>query len=149
MRYAQEMITEVIESLPRTDLFTGPAVTRNVASVFAVATVVSILAAEFRRRSLAATSDSPYTENFSKAIGIAVTIVLALASAVILTFEPAVAGDLAVWTGFASLVGACTIPPTRNEELVEIHSKGIYGLYWMPVLFAGSLLAVMFFGLPS
>lgn len=138
-------VTEAIVTIWSHDLAISTSIP-YIAAILATATAASFVVAEFRRRNSAAISvESVYTQNFSKGLGIAIAIVLSLAAASVLVFEPAAANVMAGWVSFAALVGACSVLPATPSEMRELKSKGIYGLYWLPVLFAGSLFVVTFF----
>lgn len=130
-----------IGSLPL--LFAGTS--RYAAAVLAVATAGSMIVAEYRRRQLVPDTESVYTRNFNKAVAIAATVVLSLSSACVLLMDPGSVGDVGSRLGFASLVGAGSVLPGTYAEMAELESKRLYTLYWMPMLFALALLAMIVF----
>ncbi len=132
-----EALVQVIGGLPV--LVAGTS--RYVAAVLALATAGSMIVAEFKRRGLTQTE---YAKNFNKLVATAATVALSLASALLLAFDPG-ATEVALWTGFAALIGAGSVFPGTYEELVELDSKGLYKLYWMPFLFAFALFSVLLF----
>jgi hypothetical protein len=138
-----DALAGTVGSLPI--LFAGTS--HYVAAVLGVATAVAMVVAEVKRRrqqSLPGSYplSSQYTQNFNKAVAIAVTVVLSVSSSLLLIFAPW-ATQVALWTGFAALVGAGSVLPGTYAELVELETNGVYKLYWMPMLFATALFAVM------
>lgn len=122
------------------------ATSHYVAAVLGVATAVAMVVAEVKRRRQTPPGSqelpSHYTQNFNKAVAIAVTVVLSLSSSLLMILAPW-ATQVAIWTGFAALVGAGSVLPGTYAELVELETKGVYKLYWLPMLFATALFAVM------
>lgn len=134
-----DALAGTVGSLPV--LFAGTS--HYVAAVLAVATAVAMVVAEVkRRRQTPSSSPSQYTQNFNKAVAIAATVVLSLSSAALMLVAPW-ATQVAVWTGFAALVGAGSVLPGTYAELMELETNGVYKLYWMPMLFAIALFVVM------
>lgn len=134
-----DALERTVGSLPV--LFAGTS--HYVAAVLGVATAVAMIVAEVKRRQQTV-SDSPshYTENFNKAVAIAATVVLSISSAILMVFAPW-ATQVAVWTGFAALIGSGSVLPGTYAELMELETKGVYRLYWLPMLFAVALFVVM------
>lgn len=138
-----EVLVGTVGGLPL--LFAGTS--RYVAAVLAMSTATAVVVAELKRRGFSAEAnrqptESEYTKNFNKAVAIAATTVLSVTCALLLVFDPG-ATEVAVWTGFAALIGAGSVLPGTYAELVELDSRGVYRLYWLPLVFAAALFATL------
>lgn len=137
-----DALAGTVGSLPV--LFAGTS--HYVAAVLGIATAVAMVVAEVKRRRQTPSVSNPlpshYTQNYNKAVAIAVTVVLSVSSSLLMIFAPWDI-EVALWAGFAALVGAGSVLPGTHAELVELETNGVYKLYWMPMLFATALFAVM------